>query len=123
MTLEEENEKYEILDNYRKQLLKDGYKKYVITIKKEFVPLIDSMSVEERNETINEIIAIHSDNVNEKQQIKQITKGVVIGVISLIALIFFIPCVIALINLSFNLTQNNYAEMQNNFEVLYKSRK
>ncbi|MCQ2957704.1 MAG: hypothetical protein MJ180_02255 [Candidatus Gastranaerophilales bacterium] len=123
MTLEEENEKYEILDNYRKQLLKDGYKKYVVTINKEFVPLIDSMSVEERNETINEIISLHSDNVNEKQQMKQITKGVVIGVVSLIVLIFFIPAVLWLVNLSFNLTQNSYAEMENNFEVLYHKKK
>jgi len=123
MSLEEENEKLEILDNHRKQLEQDGYKKYVVAIRKEFVHLVDSMSVDERNETINDIIAYHSDAVAEKKQISQLTKGILIGVASLIILIFFIPCLIGLINLSFSLTQNNYAEMQNNFEVLYHKKK
>ena len=98
-----------------------GFKKYVVDIDNQYVDLIDSMSVEERNEVINEIISLHNDNLNEKKQAKTIFKLIGMIIVSLIVLLFAAPGVFWVINKSFTLTKNNYSEMQNHFEVLYQN--
>ena len=109
----------DILDNHKQEIQADSAKKYVITINKEFVPLIDSMSVEKRNEIINEIISVHNEEINEKMQIKHSMKMATITAILIIVLLFAAPFIMWLINKSYTLTRNSYNEMQRNFEVLY----
>lgn len=118
-----EEEKNEILETHFEKIKKNGEKKYIITIREEYVNLIDSMSIEERNETINDIISVHNDNINEQKQKKRITKITIGIIVGFLLLLFLAPFTLWLINYSFTMTQNNYSEMQNNFEVLYKNRK
>ncbi len=110
----------DILDNHKEKLAEAGVKKYVISIYNEFVPLMDSMSVEERTEAINEIISVHNDAINEKKLIKRGAKVLVAALIGMIVLIFAAPCLLWLVNKSYTLTRNSYNEMQTNFEVLYR---
>lgn len=117
-----EDEKNEIMNKHNERIQKDGSKKYIVTIYNEYVPLLDSMSIEERNDTINDIISVHYDNTNEKKQKRKIFKIITSIVIAFLILIFIAPLSLWLINYSFTTTQNNYTEMQNNFKVLYKKK-
>ena len=92
-------------------------------IDEKYIDLIDNMSVDERNELINDIISVHYDNTNDKKQKKNIIKVTLITIICFFILLFLAPLTLWLINYSFTTTQNNYTEMQNNFEVLYQNKK
>ena len=120
---ENEDNNAEILEAHFNKIEQAGVKKYVVSINNAFVPLLDEMSIEERNEVINDIISLHNDNVNEKKQTKKAIKIFAQIVIFILILLFAAPGILWLINKSFTLTQNNYAEMQTNFEVLYKNKK
>lgn len=120
---ENEDNNAEILEAHFNKIEQAGVKKYVVSIDNAFVPLLDEMSIEERNEVINDIISLHNDNVNEKKQTKKAIKIFAQIVIFILILLFAAPGILWLINQSFTLTQNNYAEMQTNFEVLYKNKK
>ena len=120
---ENENDNYEIIDNHQQNIKDSGVKKYVVSINNEYVPLIDEMSIEERNEIINDIIAEHNDRTNEKKQLRFYIKTSIVILIFIFALLFAAPGVLWLINKSFTLTKNNYSEMQTNFEVLYENKK
>ena len=118
-----EEEKNEILDKHLEKVKKDGKKKYVVTIYQENIETIDSMSIQERNDVINDIISLHKDNVNEKKHKQNIIKFLIYGIVCFLILLFIAPFTLWLINYSFTTTQNNYNEMQNNFEVLYQKKK
>lgn len=120
---ENEDNNAEILEAHFNKIEQAGVKKYVVSINNAFVPLLDEMSIEERNEVINDIISLHNDNVNEKKQTKKAVKIFAQIIIFILILLFAAPGILWLINQSFTLTQNNYAEMQTNFEVLYKNKK
>ncbi len=120
---ENNNDNEEILENHLQQEKAAGVKKYVISVKSQYIDLIDSMSIEERNDVINDIISEHNDYVNEKKQIKIFAKTALNVVILIFILLFAAPGALWLVNKSFTLTKNNYSEMQNNFEVLYKNKK
>ena len=119
---ENEDENLELVENHLQQEAEAGFKKYVVAIDMKYVPLVDAMSIDERNELINDIISAHNDEVNEKKQNKKTLKIIVSLVIAFVLLLFTAPGVLWLINQSFTLTRNNYSEMQNNFEVLYKNK-
>lgn len=112
----------EIIDKHKQEIIAENAKKYVVTIRKEFVPLLDSMSVEKRNEIINEIISLHNEEINEKMQIKHSMKMATITAILIIVLLFAAPFIMWLVNKSYTMTRNNYHEMQRNFEVLYEKK-
>jgi len=118
MDFSEDNEN-NMIDNLQQHIEEKGYKKYVVSINNEFVPLVDAMSIERRNELINEIISLHNDEINEKIQLKQNIKVTIFTVIIIIALIFAAPVILWLANKSYTLTRNSYNEMESNFEVLY----
>lgn len=120
MNFSEENNDDNLIDTHHDQIENDGYKKYVVSINNEFVPLIDAMSVERRNELINEIISLHNDEINDKKQMKQGVKVATLTIIALIILLFAAPFVLWLVNKSYTMTRDNYNEMEQNFEVLYR---
>ena len=97
-------------------------KKYIMQISSEFVPLIDSMTVEERIAWINDAIQIKIDtqrNNEDKNAKKQITTHFFIIVIVFVLLF---PLALFLVNKAIMLTFENYKYSQSNFEKLYKQR-
>ena len=120
---QEDNQEIDLVEEHLEKVEAEGVKKYVVSIENRFVPLIDEMSIDERNEVINDIIALHNDEVNSKKQTKKALKYTIATILLFITLLFAAPGLLWLINQSFTMTQNNYSEMQNNFEVLYKNKK
>ena len=120
---EEEDNNIELVQNHLEKETEVGAKKYVVTIDAKYVALVDEMSIDERNELINDIISVHNDEQNEKKTNKKILKIASAMLIFLMVLLFAAPGILWLINQSFTLTKNNYSEMQNNFEVLYKNKR
>lgn len=120
---EEEDNNIELVQNHLEKEAEAGTKKYVVTIDAKYVALVDEMSIDERNELINDIISVHNDEQNEKKTNKKILKIASAMLIFLMVLLFAAPGILWLINQSFTLTKNNYSEMQNNFEVLYKNKR
>ena len=120
---EDENENYEIIDNHMQKIDDAGVKRYVVSIDNRYARLLDSMSIEERNGIINDIIAEYNDRMSDKKQFKSYAKAGIAIVILMLVLLFAAPGVLWLINKSFTMTKNNYNEMQTNFEVLYENRK
>lgn len=120
---EEEDNNIELVQNHLEKEAEAGAKKYVVTIDAKYVALVDEMSIDERNELINDIISVHNDEQNEKKTNKKILKIASAMLIFLMVLLFAAPGILWLINQSFTLTKNNYSEMQNNFEVLYKNKR
>ena len=120
---EDENENYEIIDNHMQKIDDAGVKKYVVSIDNRYARLLDSMSIDERNDIINDIIAEYDDRISDKKQLKSYVKASIAIVILMLVLLFAAPGVLWLINKSFTMTKNNYNEMQTNFEVLYENRK
>ena len=123
MQFSSHEENMSLLNTHIQKVSQTGVKKYVVNIDARFVPLIDSMSVEERNEAINDIIAEYNDRVTEKKIMKKTYKIVLFVILGLFLLLFTAPTILWAINKSFTMTKNNYSEMQNNFEVLYKNKK
>ena len=117
---EDENDNYEIIDNHLQSIKDSGVKKYVVSINNEYVHLIDDMSIDERNEIINDIIAEHNDHINERKQFKIYVKTGILILVFIFVLLFAAPGALWLVNKSFTMTKNNYNEMQTNFEVLYE---
>ncbi len=120
---DDENENYEIIDNHMQKIDDAGVKRYVVSIDNRYARLLDSMSIEERNGIINDIIAEYNDRMSDKKQFKSYAKAGIAIVILMLVLLFAAPGVLWLINKSFTMTKNNYNEMQTNFEVLYENRK
>ena len=120
---DDEDENRELIESHLQREEESGFKKYVVSIDSKYVALIDEMSVDARNELINDIISLHQDEQNEKKQNKKILKICLFILIFLILLLFTAPGILWLVNQSFTLTKNNYSEMQNNFEVLYQNKK
>ncbi len=97
-------------------------KKYVIKIEAGNVNFIDSLTLDERNEVVNnmitETILTNQEQDKNKNFMDKIKHGVVIFTIVAIG----VPLLLNIINFSISSTQNSYKEMQDNFKVLYKSR-
>ena len=123
MQFSSHEENMSLLNTHIQKVSQTGVKKYVVNIDARFVPLIDSMSVEERNEAINDIIAEYNDRVTEKKIMKKTYKIILFVILGLFLLLFTAPTILWAINKSFAMTKNNYSEMQTNFEVLYKNKK
>ena len=109
---EDENDNYEIIDNHLQKIQDSGVKKYVVSINNKYTSLIDEMSIDERNEIINDIIAEYNDHINEKKQFKIYVKTGILILIFILVLLFAAPGVLWLINKSFTMTKNNYNEMK-----------
>ncbi len=97
-------------------------KKYIFQISREFVPIIDSMTLDERVAYINDCIQTKLDW--EKQQTVK-SKKIQLAIHILIFITVFALCTpfaIYGVNKAIMLTFENYKYSQENFEKLYKQR-
>ena len=96
------------------------YKKYVIYIDKDNEKYIDSLSIAERKQLINEVL--HDQrNLSEAQRREQKRKEAVTNLIlGIITFIIAVPLIYLIFNISMEATIQNYKHSKSNFEVLYK---
>lgn len=110
----------EQLDPLEEAKLNAVYKKYVIYINKENENFIDSLSLNERKQLINDVLreqnAISEAQKAEKARIERIIKTA----IALVTFIISVPIVYLIFNVSMEATIQNYRHSKSNFEVLYK---
>lgn len=96
------------------------YKKYVIYIDKDNEKYIDSLSIAERKQLINEVL--HDQrNLSEAQRREQKRKEAVTKLIlGIMTFIIAVPLIYLIFNISMEATIQNYKHSKSNFEVLYK---
>lgn len=96
------------------------YKKYVIYIDKDNEKYIDSLSIAERKQLINEVL--HDQrNLSEAQRREQKRKEAVTKLIlGIVTFIIAVPLIYLIFNISMEATIQNYKHSKSNFEVLYK---
>ncbi len=96
------------------------YKKYVIYIDKDNEKYIDSLSIAERKQLINEVL--HDQrNLSEAQRREQKRKEAVAKLIlGIVTFIIAVPLIYLIFNISMEATIQNYRHSKSNFEVLYK---
>lgn len=121
-TIDSTQEKKDIEQNNYTQEENSALKKYIMHISQEFVPIIDSMTIDQRIAYINDAIQIKIDFQKEKD-LKNKKKQFGINVL-IIILVFILTAPLALIiaNKAIMLTFENYRYSQENFEKLYKQR-
>jgi ATP-dependent Zn protease len=97
-------------------------KKFVFQINPENIKFVDSLSYEDKNIIINQLITNYKDGTytsNKPQTSTMILKYVIsISVIFII----LIPVLFFLLNSSMNATKTNYKMYQGGFEKLFKTR-
>ena len=97
-------------------------KKYIFYISKDFVPLIDSMTPDERTGYINDAIQKKVDIEYEYSLVDR-KKRILTHVITMILTFFVVtPIILFLVHKSIMMTFENYKYSQDNFERLYKQR-
>ncbi len=95
-------------------------KKYIIYISKDFVPLMDDMSVDKRSAYINDAIQNKLDLENEKKQKNKKIKLVFHIILMIVVFFALMPWAILGANKAIMATFENYKYSQDNFEKLYK---
>ena len=97
-------------------------KKYIFSIQKDLIPLMDSMTQKDKNAYINAAIRAKVDETDKiKQRILKLKMFIHVAIIVLI-FIFLTPVMIYATNQAFLLTFKNYKYSQDNFEKLYRER-
>ena len=97
-------------------------KKYIVNVAKENVPYIDRLSVEQRNNFINEAIQIKLEVDNEQEKLdkkKNLAKHMLLFILTFFIVMTFM---ILIIDKAIVATMENYKYSQENFEKLYKHR-
>lgn len=97
-------------------------KKYIVQISREFVPLIDSMTVDERIAYINDCIQTKLDWDKQQTVKSKKIQLVVHFLIFITVFVFCTPFAIYGVNKAIMMTFENYKYSQENFEKLYKQR-
>ncbi|MBR1908175.1 hypothetical protein IJ818_04480 [bacterium] len=97
-------------------------KKYVVYITPNNVDYVDSLSIDERTELINNIIFEKQEN-NKKSKLLKVRQNYFkhLIVVCLTVIISF-PVLFYAVNKSLQATINNYQQSQENFQKLYKER-
>lgn len=97
-------------------------KKYIFYISKDFVPYIDSLSVDKRSAYINDAIQTKIDLENEKKQKEKKIKIISHFVVMILTFCLMSPVVLYCTHKAIMATFDNYKYSQENFEKLYKQR-
>ena len=100
----------------------DVVKKYIVYISKDFVPYIDSLTVDERCAYINDAIQTKLDLEDIKQQERKKRKLFIHLVITIITVCLMTPIALLGVHKAIMITFENYKYSQDNFEKLYKQR-
>lgn len=96
-------------------------KKFVVTANVDNVEFFDSLSVEERSEVFNEILADYIKKVDKIKGKKHLKKILIHLTIALLTLIVALPLLFFIVNQSIHFTVLNYKHAQTNFEKLYEN--
>ena len=100
----------------------DVVKKYIVYISKDFVPYIDSLTVDERSAYINDAIQTKLDLEDIKKQKQKKIKLTIHLIITIITICFMTPIALLGVHKAIMMTFENYKYSQENFEKLYKQR-
>lgn len=95
-------------------------KKYIVYIAKDFVPVIDKMTTDEKSAYINDAIQKKIDLEDEKKQKAAKNRLKLHLAISVLTILFMTPVALLAVNKAIMLTFENYKYSQENFEKLYK---
>lgn len=96
------------------------YSKYVIYIEPDNVDFIDSLTVKERKNLINNILREQDDIAITKHRFKLINTIIRHLIVAILTITISIPVIYWTINASLEATINNYRRSQSNFQNLYK---
>lgn len=97
-------------------------KKYIFYVSKDFVPIIDELTLDERSAYINDAIQKKIDLENEQKQKELKIKLVIHFILMVLTICLSAPFVIFLAHKAIIATFDNYKYSQENFEKLYKQR-
>lgn len=114
----------ELLQNALKETDEENeaVKKYVVYISKDFVPTIDTLSVDERSAYINDAIQLKLDSLDRKKQQKKRLKFLFHLILIFVVVCVLTPFALLLINKAMLATFENYKYSQDNFEKLYRQK-
>lgn len=108
------------LDPLEEAKMNAVYKKYVIYIDKDNENYIDSLTIGERKQLINNVLHEQRE-LSEAQRAEKRRKEVLIKFfIGLVTFIVAVPIIYLIFNISMEATIQNYRHSKSNFEVLYK---
>lgn len=108
------------LDPLEEAKMNAVYKKYVIYIDKDNENYIDSLTIGERKQLINNVLHEQRE-LSEAQRAEKRRKEVLIKFfIGLVTFIVAVPIIYLIFNVSMEATIQNYRHSKSNFEVLYK---
>ena len=94
-------------------------KKFVFVIKPENVKFIESLSYQDKQDIVNQLISKYRNNEQHNSQSNEETLWLKKFIAFATAIIIGIPLLLILLSYSLNLTKNSYLYMQTNFEKVY----
>ena len=97
-------------------------KKYIFYVSKDFVPIMDNLTIDERSAYINDAIQKKIDLENEQKQKELKRKLIIHFTIMILTICLSAPFVIFAMHKAIMATFDNYKYSQENFEKLYKQR-
>ncbi len=117
------NQQYrEETDKIRKEVEKlRNTKKYVIYVNEENINFIDSLSIEERKEIINDILHEQDAYFAAKKRQKQRKIFLLNVLIICITFVIGFPIMFMVVNKAMQATIQNYSSSRKNFEKLYRN--
>ena len=98
------------------------YTKYVIYIEPENEEFIESLTVKERKNLINEIIKEQNSIALAKKRFYKFKSFVLHAIITIITISVMVPLMYKIVNASLEITIDNYNNSQSMFETLYKQK-
>lgn len=97
-------------------------KKYIVYISKDFIPLMDKMTTDERTAYINDAIQQKLDKEDAKKQLAKKQKLILHLVVAVFVAVLISPLALFTVHKAIMATFENYRYSQENFEKLYKQR-
>lgn len=110
----------EAMDLLEEAKMNAAYKKYVIYIDRDNESFIDSLSLKERKEVINQVLAYQNNYTKEQRKEREKIEKTIKSMIAIATFLIAIPVFYFLFNVCLEATIQNYKHSKSNFEVLYK---
>lgn len=125
--LPEETEEAPIINKRQEKLEekeeeRSPIKKYIFYVSKEFVNIIDSLTIDERTAYINDAIQMKIDSTKEISHNDKISKIITQAIVVFLTVCIMTPIAVFIMNKAIMATFDNYKYSQQNFEKLYKQR-
>lgn len=96
------------------------YKKYVIYIDKDNENYIDSLTIAERKQLINEVLHDQRNLSEAQRRERQKKEAIAKLILGVVTFLITVPLIYLIFNISMEATIQNYRHSKSNFEVLYK---